>query len=191
MRLALENVPADYALVLRLRFFDEMPLKRIGAFLGAPLSTVKWRIHRGKQLLREQVELLRQRGEKWKAIRELAKLINVLRRIARAASHAAWSRDPDAARFCALQYNKVLARMTELEPAVRPLFVAVPESCVRGCYEDRGSRACGLFRRRCCSGRRFRSSGPRARVWRPTRVDRPGESRLVLVRGDLWKEKRK
>lgn len=69
VKLALENVPAEYALVLRLRFFDEMPLKRIGAFLGAPLSTVKWRIHRGKQLLREQVELLRQRGEKWKEIK--------------------------------------------------------------------------------------------------------------------------
>jgi RNA polymerase sigma-70 factor, ECF subfamily len=69
LKLALENVPAEYALVLRLRFFDEMPLKRIGAFLGAPLSTVKWRIHRGKQLLREQVELLRQRGEKWKEIK--------------------------------------------------------------------------------------------------------------------------
>jgi hypothetical protein len=60
--------------------------------------------------------------------RELAKLINVLHRIARAASHAAWSRDPDAARFCALQYNKVLARVTELEPAVGPLFIALPES---------------------------------------------------------------
>jgi RNA polymerase sigma-70 factor (ECF subfamily) len=68
LKLALENMPADYALVLRLRFFDEMPLKRIGAFLGAPLSTVKWRIHRGKQMLREQIELLRQRGEKWKEI---------------------------------------------------------------------------------------------------------------------------
>jgi RNA polymerase sigma-70 factor, ECF subfamily len=68
VKLALESLPADYALVLRLRFFDEMPLKRIGAFLGAPLSTVKWRIHRGKQLLREQIELLRQRGEKWKQI---------------------------------------------------------------------------------------------------------------------------
>jgi RNA polymerase sigma-70 factor (ECF subfamily) len=66
LALALESVPADYALVLRLRFLDEMPLKRIGAFLGVPLSTVKWRIHRGKQLLREQVEALRQRGEKWK-----------------------------------------------------------------------------------------------------------------------------
>jgi RNA polymerase sigma-70 factor (ECF subfamily) len=68
LRLALENVPADYALVLRLRFFDEMPLKRIASFLGAPLSTVKWRIHRGKNLLRERIELLRQRGEKWKEI---------------------------------------------------------------------------------------------------------------------------
>jgi RNA polymerase sigma-70 factor (ECF subfamily) len=62
----LENLPADYALVLRLRFFDEMPLKRIAAFLGVPVSTIKWRVHRGKQLLREQIELLRQRGEKWK-----------------------------------------------------------------------------------------------------------------------------
>lgn len=68
LRLALENIPADYALVLRLRFFDEMPLKRIGAFLGVPLSTVKWRVHRGKQLLREQIELLKQRGEEWKKI---------------------------------------------------------------------------------------------------------------------------
>src|SRR5215471_15795568 len=68
LKVALESVPSDYALVLRLRFFDDMPLKRIAAFLGAPLTTVKWRIHRGKQLLREQVELLRLRGEKWKEI---------------------------------------------------------------------------------------------------------------------------
>jgi RNA polymerase sigma-70 factor (ECF subfamily) len=65
---ALENVPADYALALRLRFLDEMPLKRIAAFLGVPVSTVKWRVYRGKQLLREQVEYLRQRGERWKEI---------------------------------------------------------------------------------------------------------------------------
>lgn len=71
LKLALETVPADYALVLRLRFFDEMPLRRIAAYLGAPLSTVKWRIHRGKQLLREQIELLRQRGETWKEIEKL------------------------------------------------------------------------------------------------------------------------
>ncbi len=59
---------------------------------------------------------------------EITKLINVLRRIARAARHAAWSRDPEAARFCAHQYNKVLARVGELEPAVAPLFAALPET---------------------------------------------------------------
>ena len=65
---AIENLPADYAMALRLRFLDEMPLKRIAAFLGVPVSTVKWRVHRGKQLLREQIELLRQRGTQWKEI---------------------------------------------------------------------------------------------------------------------------
>jgi RNA polymerase sigma-70 factor, ECF subfamily len=66
INLALENIPADYALVLRLRFLDEMPLKRVAAFLGLSLATTKWRAHRGKLLLREQVELLRSRGKEWK-----------------------------------------------------------------------------------------------------------------------------
>jgi RNA polymerase sigma-70 factor (ECF subfamily) len=59
VRMALDRIPADYAMVLCLRFDDEMPLKRIAAYLGLPLSTVKWRLHRGKKMLREQVELLR------------------------------------------------------------------------------------------------------------------------------------
>jgi RNA polymerase sigma-70 factor (ECF subfamily) len=53
---ALESLPADYAMPLRLRFLDEMPLDRIAAFMGVPLSTVKWRIHHGKKLLRAKVE---------------------------------------------------------------------------------------------------------------------------------------
>jgi RNA polymerase sigma-70 factor (ECF subfamily) len=57
LRRALETVPEDYALVLKLRFLDEMPLKRIAAFLGAPLSTVKWRVHQGKKLLRKELEV--------------------------------------------------------------------------------------------------------------------------------------
>ncbi len=61
LRRALEKVPEDYALVLKLRFLDEMPMKRIAAFLGAPLSTIKWRLHHGKKLLRQQVELLQNR----------------------------------------------------------------------------------------------------------------------------------
>jgi RNA polymerase sigma-70 factor (ECF subfamily) len=67
LNLALENMPADYALALKLKFLDEMPLKRIAAFLGVPITTVKWRVHRGKQLLRDRIELLR-RGDKWKEI---------------------------------------------------------------------------------------------------------------------------
>ncbi len=63
---ALERLPDDYALALRLRFLDEMPLKRIAAFLGVPLSTVKWRIHRGKQLMRDAVERLEQTRIPWK-----------------------------------------------------------------------------------------------------------------------------
>lgn len=69
IEVALENIPADYALAVRLRFFDEMPLKRIAAFLNLPLTTVKWRVHRGKELLRAQIERLRERGTEWKAIR--------------------------------------------------------------------------------------------------------------------------
>lgn len=53
---ALDSLPPDYAMPLRLRFLDEMPLNRIAAFMGVPLSTVKWRIHHGKKLLRAKVE---------------------------------------------------------------------------------------------------------------------------------------
>ena len=54
---ALDDLPADYAMPLRLRFLDEMPLNRIAAFMGVPLSTVKWRIHHGKKLLKEKIEV--------------------------------------------------------------------------------------------------------------------------------------
>jgi RNA polymerase sigma-70 factor, ECF subfamily len=60
---ALDGLPPDYALPLRLRFLDEMPLKRIASFMGVPLSTVKWRLHQGKKLLREKVEIKEIAGE--------------------------------------------------------------------------------------------------------------------------------
>ncbi|MBF0280096.1 MAG: RNA polymerase sigma factor [SAR324 cluster bacterium] len=55
LKQALQMLPSEYALVIKMRFFDEVPLKRIGAFLEIPVSTVKWRIFRGKQLLRNQI----------------------------------------------------------------------------------------------------------------------------------------
>lgn len=56
MMIALNSLPVDYAMPLRLHFLDDMPLKRIAAFMGVPLSTVKWRIHYGKKLMRAQIE---------------------------------------------------------------------------------------------------------------------------------------
>jgi len=52
---ALDGLPSEYAMPLRLHFLDDMPLKRIAAFMGIPLSTVKWRIHHGKKLLRAKM----------------------------------------------------------------------------------------------------------------------------------------
>jgi hypothetical protein len=60
---------------------------------------------------------------------ETVKLLNVLRRIARAAGYAGWTKaGPDATQFCIAQYNRVLARLTELEPSVKPLFTPLSES---------------------------------------------------------------
>jgi RNA polymerase sigma-70 factor (ECF subfamily) len=53
---ALDSLPPEYAMPLRLHFLDEMPHKRIAAFMGVSLSTVKWRIYQGKKLLRARVE---------------------------------------------------------------------------------------------------------------------------------------
>jgi RNA polymerase sigma-70 factor (ECF subfamily) len=53
---AVDSLAEDYAMPLRLHFLDDMPLKRISAFMGVPLSTVKWRIHHGKNLLRAKLE---------------------------------------------------------------------------------------------------------------------------------------
>lgn len=60
--------------------------------------------------------------------KETVKLINVLRRIARAAGYSAWIKlNPDSARFCVAQYNRVLRRLSELEPNVGSLFSPLAE----------------------------------------------------------------
>jgi hypothetical protein len=60
---------------------------------------------------------------------ETVKLLNVLRRIARAAGYAAWVKsEPEATQFCVGQYNRVLARLTDLEPAIKSLFTPLSDS---------------------------------------------------------------
>jgi RNA polymerase sigma-70 factor (ECF subfamily) len=62
---ALDSIPRDHAIALRLHFLDDMPLMRIAGFLGVSLATVKWRIYRGKILLRAQFNALDRRREEW------------------------------------------------------------------------------------------------------------------------------
>jgi RNA polymerase sigma-70 factor (ECF subfamily) len=56
VRAAVDALDENHRLILKLRFYDEMPLKRIADFLDLPLTTVKWRLHRAKQLLREKLK---------------------------------------------------------------------------------------------------------------------------------------
>jgi hypothetical protein len=59
---------------------------------------------------------------------ETRKLLNVLRRIARAAGYLDWSKaGPEATQFLVAQYNRVFARLGELEPSVKPLFTPLSE----------------------------------------------------------------
>jgi len=53
---AMEQLPPEYALVIKLQYYDEMPVKRIAEFLALPLTTVKWRLHKGKQLLKAVIQ---------------------------------------------------------------------------------------------------------------------------------------
>ncbi|HKX31693.1 MAG TPA: RNA polymerase sigma factor [Blastocatellia bacterium] len=56
VRAAIDELDENHRLILKLRFYDEMPMKRIADFLDLPLTTVKWRLHRAKLLLREKLE---------------------------------------------------------------------------------------------------------------------------------------
>jgi RNA polymerase sigma-70 factor, ECF subfamily len=53
---ALENLPVSYREVLSLRFEEEMKLEEIADVLAAPLSTVKSRLRRSLEQLREMLE---------------------------------------------------------------------------------------------------------------------------------------
>lgn len=55
--------------------------------------------------------------------KELAKLVNVLRRTSRMALQSEWTgSSADAATFCVEQYNRVLARLKEMDEGVGTVF---------------------------------------------------------------------
>jgi RNA polymerase sigma-70 factor (ECF subfamily) len=55
VRQAMATLPEEFQIVLTLRYWSEMPLERIAGFLGLPLSTVKWRLHRARELMRRRL----------------------------------------------------------------------------------------------------------------------------------------
>ena len=66
VRMALDQIPQDYSMVMRMRFYDTVPLNKIASFLDLPLSTIKWRIHKGKALLLERVKQIQDTEEAWR-----------------------------------------------------------------------------------------------------------------------------
>jgi len=59
--------------------------------------------------------------------KEIAKLVNVLRRTARMAMQSEWTGgSQDAGSFCVEQYNRVLARLKEIDAEITPIFAPLP-----------------------------------------------------------------
>ena len=63
MREAITQLPSEYQVVLRLYYWDDMPQQNIADFLAIPLTTVKWRLYKAKQMLKERLQK-HQKGEK-------------------------------------------------------------------------------------------------------------------------------
>lgn len=51
----LDELPFDYGQMIRLRYFRELSYDEITTLTGLSLSTIKWRIHQGKKLLKSRL----------------------------------------------------------------------------------------------------------------------------------------
>jgi RNA polymerase sigma-70 factor, ECF subfamily len=56
VREAIQKLPSEYQVVLKLYYWDDMPQQRIADFLALPLTTVKWRLYKAKQMLKTHLE---------------------------------------------------------------------------------------------------------------------------------------
>jgi RNA polymerase sigma factor (sigma-70 family) len=55
VRSALATLPELFRVVLELHYWDELSVASIAAMLDAPIGTIKWRMHRGRDLLRMRI----------------------------------------------------------------------------------------------------------------------------------------
>jgi len=52
---AVTELDEDYRIVLRLRYWEEWSVGQIAVFLSLPLTTVKWRLHYARELVRRRL----------------------------------------------------------------------------------------------------------------------------------------
>ena len=52
---AFGEIGPEYQTVLRLRYWEEWSVAQIAAFLSLPVTTVKWRLHYGREVLRRRL----------------------------------------------------------------------------------------------------------------------------------------
>lgn len=53
---AMETLPAKYKSVMVLRYLQDLSLQEISDIMGMPVTTVKTRVHRGREFLRKKLE---------------------------------------------------------------------------------------------------------------------------------------
>lgn len=53
----LNKLAPEYRIVLKLRYYEEWTIAQISAFLMLPPTTVNWRLHKGRQLMRQRLNL--------------------------------------------------------------------------------------------------------------------------------------
>ena len=56
VRDAIQSLPPDYQSVIELYYWAEMPQQRMAEFLSLPLTTVKWRLRKAKEMLKTNLE---------------------------------------------------------------------------------------------------------------------------------------
>lgn len=56
IRKAIQTLPEKYKSVVVLRYLHDMSLQEIGDVLGMPVTTIKTRVHRGREYLRKKLE---------------------------------------------------------------------------------------------------------------------------------------
>jgi RNA polymerase sigma-70 factor (ECF subfamily) len=56
LRRAIEALPPDLKSVVSLHYGEEWPVRQISDFLNLPVTTIKWRLHEARRLLRKELQ---------------------------------------------------------------------------------------------------------------------------------------